>query len=263
MPRNPHDESLIQSLKEFSVLLNRHEFTRALPIARSLLTKYPDDFLVYQACSVCYLELGRHADALKTLKKGLARFPDNCHLLYFAAQTLERLQRYEEAEQSYRKAIAKTPPADHGSLSESFNGLGVALWMLHRRDEALEMWRKAVKEDPSNRMAVKNIDEFTNPYGEPSAPSGLFDDLYHFQNLHSRRYLDAHEKNQFDSEEELFTVLDAITEAWNEQIAPLGDKVDRMTPAEKSALFFSTVVNFEPRSKTPTDVRRKTKRRKK
>ncbi len=117
MPRNPHDESLMQSLKEFSVLLNQHEFTRALPIARRLVAKYPDDFLAYQACSVCYLELGRHLEALRTLKKGLARFPDNYHLLYFMGETLERLQRYEEAEGTYRAAIEKTPPSDHHSLS--------------------------------------------------------------------------------------------------------------------------------------------------
>ncbi len=94
-------------------------------------------------------------------------------------------------------------------------------------------------------MAVKNIEQFTNPYGEPSAPSGLFDDLYHFQNLHTKRYLDAHKKDQFDTQKEAIAVLEAITTAWNDHIAPLGDKVDRMSPAEKSVLFSSTAVSFD------------------
>jgi hypothetical protein len=135
--------------------------------------------------------------------------------------------------------------------SECLNGLGVVLWRQHKRDEALEVWRRALDEDPANKIARKNLDKFTNEYNEPATLVGAFDDPNHFRTIQTELYLQQQGKTEFSTKEETMEVIGAILQAWNEHLAPRSKEIETMTAAEKTELFGGVRVDFARQFEPP------------
>ena len=109
------------------------------------------------------------------------------------------------------------------------------------------MWREALREDPTNIPARKNLEEFRNEFNEAATPGAVFDDLYHFQQIQTECYLAERGKRKFESKKEMELVLGAILEVWNTHLAPRGKEIDAMTPAEKTELFRKAKIDFDKR----------------
>lgn len=239
MTSGPH--SLLRRIHK---LLEQKKFRKALPLAEELRGEHPDQPFHWAALVVALLGCRKHAKALVEIRDAIQRFPDDPQLQYYLAETFTALNRWEEAEQAYGSALRMTPNVDRRGRSECLNGMGVVYWNLRRRDDALEAWKKAAVEDPTNRAARKNLEDFTNAYGEPTPPSEVFDDPYHFREIQFRRYFEQQGRTEFNSEAEAVQVIGAIFEAWNRIIVPRVRELDRMTPAEKSQWFESVEVDF-------------------
>ncbi len=239
-----HGEWKIE-LVRIQALMDKGRFRQAIPVVSQFLQRYPDNVIPYILLSTCQSEIGNSNEALATLQEGEKQFPDHFDLLYHIAETFIELKDYEKAEKYFRRSLDSTPTKLREEMSGCCVGLGVSLWEQHRRSDALAMWRMALKFDPDNEVAKRNLAELTNQFNEPAAPSKIFDDLYHFQNIHKERYLNQCGRKEFTAIREAEKVMEAIRIAWNTRIAPLGNKVDAMTPAEKTALFRSVEFDFE------------------
>jgi tetratricopeptide (TPR) repeat protein len=239
------DHRGIKLQRQLSKLFDQKKFKQALPIAIRLAEMFPEDPLTAVSVSVCYSATDQPDTAVKVLDEASKRFPNHHTILFYLAESQYRLEHFEEAEQTYRQALAATPPERKSERGACYNGLGVVLWYQVMRDEALAMWREAIKEDPANIPARKNLEEFTNEFNEPDAPAAVFEDLYHFQRIQKERYLGNQGRKEFESKEEMELVLGAIFEAWNTHLAPRGKEIDSMTPAEKTELFRSVKIDFD------------------
>ena len=240
-------------LRRINKLIEQRRFSKALPLARQLREADPANPLVWAAEGICLSESGQSADALRIFDRALKSFPNDYNILYYKAETLSSQKKFEKAETAYRAALANVPASDRRSRSECLNGLGVALWHLLMKDEALECWRLAIQADPKNKTARRNLEEFTSPYGRPQSVSPAMDDVNKFREVQTSRYLASQGRDEFESQREVAKVLGAIFEAWNNRLAPRGAELDRMTAAEKTVLFKSTHVDFEggrPRAST-------------
>ena len=118
--------------------------------------------------------------------------------------------------------------------------LGVALIQQEKYDKA----RRVLKIDPRCKEAKDSLSEHTNVNGEHRAANADFDDLYHFQNIQTQRYLDLVGREEYGTKEEAETVIGIIKGAWNERISPSSRKWDSMMPKEKTKPFESIVLDF-------------------
>lgn len=235
---------LAGQVRRIGKLIKKRKFKKALPLVDSLMARFPDELELWTAQAICYSETGRTGRALTILRKARTRFPRDHFVLYALAETLVKTEEFEEAERAYHVALEETPPGLKQERSECYNGLGVALWAQHKRDDALDMWKRAVEEDPGNKIAQRNLEQFTNEYNEPTPPSPVFDDPYHFQRIQTERYLKQVGREIFQNDKEAERVIGAIFQAWNDHVAPRSKELDTMTPAEKTELFGSITVDF-------------------
>jgi len=236
-------------LRRLHKLIEQRKFKRALPFVRELVAKYPDESIVHVGLALCLSQGGQHSEALEILQTADHRFPNNYTILYHIAETQNEIENFEDAEKTYRKSLDLTPAAHKVERSECYNGIGVVLWRQHKRDEALEMWKLALKDNPENRAARKNLNQLTNEYGEPSAVSKEMDDLFHFMNIHQKIYLKEQGKTKFSTKQETEAFFSAVKEAWNTQLAHRGKEIDAMSADEKTELFKSVKMDYQSISK--------------
>jgi hypothetical protein len=128
--------------------------------------------------------------------------------------------------------------------SDCLNDLGALSWEFNFRDVALVYWRLAIKEYPKNIKAKENLKNCSNKYGEPASPNKLFDDIYHFQKIHTRKYFEIKDKIEFSSPEEVNKIVGIINETWNKYIDPEKDKLDTFSVDEINIWFESFDFNF-------------------
>jgi tetratricopeptide (TPR) repeat protein len=226
-------------------LFEQNQFTQALPVATQLAEVYPEDPYALVSLSVCYSGTNQTNLAEAVLLNAYKRFPGHRTVLFHLAEAQYRLRRYEQSEQTYRKALAATPEQYTGERAACYNGLGVVYLQQEKRDLALTMWQEAVRLDPASASARRNLDDFNSTYRDTSGHSSTFDDLSRFQRYQTENYLVGHGKKEFQSWEEREQVLDAISEAWNKHFAPKVKQIDTMTRAQKSELFRKVKIDFK------------------
>jgi tetratricopeptide (TPR) repeat protein len=246
-----HNSHHANEPSRLSALFDQHKFNEALGLARKLMKQFPDEPAYYLAVFGCELQMKKFRQAHKVLLKAETRFPRHSEILHQLGLINYILEDFEEAERYDRKALDALPADNKLERSMYYNDLGEALWKQHKGDDALEAWRSSLEANPENDTAQQHLDECVNEYAEPKAPNKLFDDIYHFTNIHKEQYFAQQGISDFDSAAEMQQVVGAIQHAWNEYIAPRGDETDAMTAAEKTALFRSVSVDFTQSFTTP------------
>ncbi len=109
-------------------------------------------------------ELGDAEGALATMAEGLSRLPGDPELLFESARTLERLDRLEEAKQTYLQIPSQMQDmlgsVDMGILTvKRFHNLGNLCAALGQPQEALAWWRAAIQAAPSFSESACSIFE--------------------------------------------------------------------------------------------------------
>ena len=101
--------------------------------------------------AACYLEANRADDALKQLKEA-ARLDPSAGRHYDVARVLLLQEKYDEAEPSFRQALALRP-----EFAEAIYGLAVVLHGQNKIDEAIELYQLALDRDPTNVSGHYNL----------------------------------------------------------------------------------------------------------
>ena len=101
--------------------------------------------------AACYLEANRPADALSQLNEAV-RLDPTAGRHYDVGRVLLILQRYSDAETSFRKALALKP-----AFAEALYGLAVVRHGQRNLDEAIELYGRALGADPLNVAGHYNL----------------------------------------------------------------------------------------------------------
>ncbi len=227
-------------------LIEANKLNEAVDAARKAAIVEPDNVDHPVLHIIALIRMAKFDKALKIAERAVTRFPNNWQSLSMLGQVYGHLEDWVHAEDAYRRAIACATKASKEDRSHLHQALGEMLWEQHNREEALAEWRTALAIDPKNKLAQEALDECINMYGEPKAPSPVFDDLYHFYAIHKARYFQSLESQsqEFQTKEEAEHVHAAMSKAWNEQITPHKDRMDAMSPAEKTEMFSCVQIDF-------------------
>ncbi len=148
-----------------AALQNRGEYALAAEEWQAFIRKFPDEpraGRAYHYLGVCYYQIGKHAEAIRTFQTVLARFPklellDASHL-YLAASQLALAQAGQKA--MYEQALA-TLDALVGKFAESPYATdalyyrGECLYALGRKAEAIQAYTALVAKDRQHRLAAE------------------------------------------------------------------------------------------------------------
>lgn len=231
-------------LTHFQNLIFQKKYAEAISFGKRKFKNGSASHTYYTGLSICYSELNKPKEALKILAKAESLFPDNADVYYYRGIIHLDLENFEESENCLLRSLELSPSNNRIERSECLNNLGVLYWNDFRREEALDFWKDAVNENPFNDKAQENLKEFSNEYGEPKTANQLFDDLYHFQNIHKKKYFELNGKADFSSLEEAEVWTEISTQKWNELIEAKFHDIESMTPAQKTELFDSINIDY-------------------
>lgn len=251
-----NQDNQIKNLLEIQQLLIEGKFKKVIKEAAISRQKFPNIYFYYTMGSIALSFEGRDREALKLINKAAKKFPDEYEVQYQLAKILEENNEYSKAEQAFKKSYELTPVEYNDARADCLNDLGVLYWGLRRRDEALEQWRLALIEYPTHTNANNNYRDFSNVYDEPTSVSELMDDVFHFQKIQMDNYFKIKKKDSFSNEEEANRILSIISEKWNSTIAPDKEKLDKLTPLQKTNWFKSVHIDYEkePEKKLPFET---------
>ncbi len=241
---NQHEFASEDESERVSRMLNSGKFHELLALARHRMQSDASTPVYPAIVGTCYIQLHKFQEAKRFLLKQVTRFPDSCQLHFELGQAYLALHDPEEAEKAYLHALEIVGDTDKELKSSYLTSLGGAYWDSRKRKEALVAWQEALALDPSNDAAKEMLRLHTNQYGEPSSPTPVFDDVYHFQNIQTDKYFHANNKKGFADLEEANRINGLITRAWNDFVAPRKKELDRMSAAEKTEVYSAVKIDF-------------------
>jgi tetratricopeptide (TPR) repeat protein len=123
---------------------------------------------IYNDLGFALERMGLQEDAAAAYRKALELDPASSAANYNLGSSLLRGGAYAEAEKHFRAALKKTPS------SQTYAGLGIALWRQGRADEAIASLKAAIEADPKNTAAQQELAQVLASVGRageaPSAP---------------------------------------------------------------------------------------------
>lgn len=215
----------------------------ALRIAKIFCEKYSDDVESHILLGTAYVNNKKYDKARRAVHRGLQKFSREWKLYELLGHIYGHLNRMSEAEAAFTNAI-KYCTDDKSDLAEIHYYLGSVLWEQAKRDEAIAQWKRALEIDPGCIEAKEALKDRINEYGEPKAPTPIFDDLYHFHGIQLKRYYALVGRDEFISEEEAKNIIGIIMNGWNEFVSPRSRDIDDMKTEERTAFFKSITLDF-------------------
>jgi tetratricopeptide (TPR) repeat protein len=91
------------------VRLDRKDAVEAAGLAAQALAKRDDDPFIYQVHGVALRRLGRHEEALASLRRAAALAPTDPAVLQSLGNALSARGHYEEAESAFRNSVSRRP----------------------------------------------------------------------------------------------------------------------------------------------------------
>ena len=91
------------------------------------------------------------------IERAISNSPDDPAIIDSLAWAQYKLGRYEEALVNLRRAFAAFP--DHEVASH----LGEVLWMLDRKEEAIQVWEEALEATPDSELIKEAMERLQRP----------------------------------------------------------------------------------------------------
>ena len=174
-------------LLEADLLLSENDYLAVYALMNEAVGRAPTDLTLRYTRAIAATELNKDSLAEEDLLFVLAREPANANALNALGYLLaSKTFRFEQAREYLTKALALKPndPAVLDSMGwleyregryvkslalllkaykampegEIAAHLGEVMWMLGRRQEAVELWQKALQQDAANRYLLEVVD---------------------------------------------------------------------------------------------------------
>ena len=147
---NPHSW---RGLNNLAVLANqRGDFAAALPLVERSLALRPGYPEALTARGFALQGLGRRAEAEADYRRALAADADQPAVLFLLADLLQQAGRLDESAQVYADLFARRPHHVDARINA-----GVLAIQRGRLDEAIAHWEAALRADPGNPDAARNL----------------------------------------------------------------------------------------------------------
>lgn len=231
-------------LKELDRLMLSGNFIRLIEEAEKAIESFPKNSLFYTLKSIAHTQIHQIEDALNTLKQAEEIFPYDHEVLFQLAKVYNEIYDFENTEKYFKKSLEMTPKGYKDARSDCLNDLGALYWEYNIREEALEYWKRAVKENPKNRKAKLNLDNCSNKYGEPETGDRLLNDMHHFRLIQSHKYFKSKNITEFSDIYESNQIIWIINSGWNNHIAPEKEKLESLSVKEINNWFKSVILDF-------------------
>ena len=114
---------------------------------------------IYNDLGVVLERQGLPDEAVEAYRNAVKLDPKSASAQYNLGSSLARSGKFAEAESHLRAAV------EHGPNSQNYTGLGIVLWQLGRKDEAIANLQAALKADPKNAVARQKLAEFLASVG--------------------------------------------------------------------------------------------------
>ena len=144
-------DELKMQVKKAEALCEKKLWVEALPLAESLIVRWPGEMLPYYVRGRVKQGMGDNESALKDLGKAIAMDPNYAKTHHYRGNALDDMKRYDEALAAYDRAIIIEP-----KFVNAYNGKGNALRNLKRYEEALATYERAIKWDSIGANAHNN-----------------------------------------------------------------------------------------------------------
>ncbi|HUX38791.1 MAG TPA: tetratricopeptide repeat protein [Rectinemataceae bacterium] len=152
---------------------------RALAVVKSLRDRGYLDELFKEAYD--FIRLGKEGEGLAKAELFLEKNPLVWNAWFLKGWALRRLMRWDEARQSFEKALALGADAASGDQAEEpmpagdvYNELAICLLELDRLDEARRALEKALAKEPENVKIITNLGVVAFKQGRRSEAAGFF-----------------------------------------------------------------------------------------
>jgi tetratricopeptide (TPR) repeat protein len=139
------------------VLLGRHEFARALELAKALNKRNPDDLLIYGFLTDANTELGRYKEAEEACQWMLDLRPGNIPAFTRAAYLRELFGDIEGAVELMNAAYARTLPSEIEDRAWILTQIGHLAFIAGRIDDAERVLTDALALFPDYHYALANL----------------------------------------------------------------------------------------------------------
>ncbi len=137
-----HELSLVAQLAQTG------DLDQAESLCRGILQSHRKHPEALHYLGLIALQAGRRDEAVKLIKKAIARGNQNAHCFANLATAFIGTGELKQAAEAFRRAIALDP-----NFAEAYAGLGATLRRLGRKDEAVATLEKSVALDPANAGA--------------------------------------------------------------------------------------------------------------
>ena len=118
-------------------LMNKEQYSEALPILLDLLEEAPDDYSLYYLVGQCYRFGGHASKAIDYLKKAASLNPDDAEIFLALGSVLMLEENYDEALEVQKKAVRLDP-----SMQSAYESMGQIYRKLGNYQKAFDCYVK-------------------------------------------------------------------------------------------------------------------------
>ncbi|HEY6897986.1 MAG TPA: tetratricopeptide repeat protein [Rhodocyclaceae bacterium] len=153
-------------------LQNQGEIAQAATLFNEVLQSDPQNVAAIYSLAGIALNAGNPAAALRLAEQGAALAPGFAQMKFISGAALQALGRKEEALQAYDEALKQQPDAVNALINS-----GVLLRDLLRHSEALERFNRALTFDPNSTSALGNCGILLSEFKQTELAITMFERL--------------------------------------------------------------------------------------
>ena len=146
------DTNLQSKINSIIELYSNGEIEEAINNAENLITKYPNESLLFNISGVCYKAIGQLMNAVKSFEKAITIKPNFTDAHYNLGLVFQELSMPDAAIKCYEKALEIQP-----GYAIVHNNLGIILKELGEINDSIKSYKKAINFQPNFTEAHNNL----------------------------------------------------------------------------------------------------------